>query len=158
MCAHTVVATSQIASWTAQAILVGANAMKIGYVSRKHHKDSHNHFILGTQVSNASKTGLRTLASQPTNIPLTLCAFVSFHQNQKPKDFAFQVNLDQKNMWGILKVTTQDLALSLYSVHSSLSLSLAHACMQPPPHPNPPAAHYRPCSDACREAPWRHPR
>ena len=39
----------KLAKWTAQALLAGVNAIKLGYVSRHSPKDSANHVILGTQ-------------------------------------------------------------------------------------------------------------
>ncbi len=39
----------KLAKWTAQALLAGVNAIKLGYVSRHSPKDSLNHVILGTQ-------------------------------------------------------------------------------------------------------------
>lgn len=41
--------SNKLAKWTLQAMLAGADLIKLGYVSRKHAKDSFNHVILGTQ-------------------------------------------------------------------------------------------------------------
>ena len=41
--------SNKLAKWTLQAMLAGADLMKLGYVSRVHSKDSFNHRILGTQ-------------------------------------------------------------------------------------------------------------
>jgi len=38
----------KLARWTTQALLVGANYLALGYVSRVHPKDNFNHLILGT--------------------------------------------------------------------------------------------------------------
>jgi translation initiation factor 3 subunit D len=40
---------NKLAKWTAQALLAGADQMKIGYVTRVHPRDNRNHVILGTQ-------------------------------------------------------------------------------------------------------------
>jgi len=40
---------SKLAKWTAQALLAGADQMKIGYVTRAHPRDNRNHVVLGTQ-------------------------------------------------------------------------------------------------------------
>jgi len=42
--------SNKLARWTAQALLAGADQMKLGYVSRTHPGDSFNHVILGTQT------------------------------------------------------------------------------------------------------------
>ena len=39
---------SRACRWTCQAILAGADYLKIGWVSRAHSKDPNNHFVLGT--------------------------------------------------------------------------------------------------------------
>jgi len=39
---------NKLARWTCQAILAGADYLKIGWVSRAHSKDPNNHFVLGT--------------------------------------------------------------------------------------------------------------
>ena len=39
----------KLAKWTLQAMLAGADLIKLGYVSRVHSKDPVNHVILGTQ-------------------------------------------------------------------------------------------------------------
>ena len=41
---------NKLAKWTAAALVSGADMIKLGYVSRAHPRDSHNHVILGTQV------------------------------------------------------------------------------------------------------------
>jgi len=41
---------AKLAAWTAQSVLAGADIMKIGYVTRAHANDPHNHAILGTQL------------------------------------------------------------------------------------------------------------
>ena len=41
---------AKLAKWTAQSVLAGADIMKIGYVTRNHSTDLHNHVILGTQL------------------------------------------------------------------------------------------------------------
>jgi len=41
--------SNKLAKWTLQAMLAGADLIKIGYVSRNHAKDNFNHVILGTQ-------------------------------------------------------------------------------------------------------------
>merc|ERR1719440_289389 len=41
--------SNKLAKWTLQAMLAGADLIKLGYVSRVHSKDSFNHVILGTQ-------------------------------------------------------------------------------------------------------------
>merc|ERR1719460_2654702 len=41
--------SNKLAKWTLQAMLAGADLIKLGYVSRVHAKDSFNHVILGTQ-------------------------------------------------------------------------------------------------------------
>lgn len=41
--------SNKLAKWTLQAMLAGADLMKLGYVSRVHSKDNFNHRILGTQ-------------------------------------------------------------------------------------------------------------
>ena len=41
--------SNKLAKWTLQAMLAGADLMKLGYVSRAHAKDNLNHRILGTQ-------------------------------------------------------------------------------------------------------------
>lgn len=41
---------AKLAKWTAQSVLAGADIMKIGYVTRGHAADHHNHVILGTQL------------------------------------------------------------------------------------------------------------
>merc|ERR1719162_2241776 len=38
----------KLAKWTLQAMLAGADLIKLGYVSRVHPKDSFNHVVLGT--------------------------------------------------------------------------------------------------------------
>lgn len=40
----------KMAKWTAQTLLAGADQMKIGFVSRNHAADPHNHMILGTHM------------------------------------------------------------------------------------------------------------
>jgi translation initiation factor 3 subunit D len=40
---------NKLAKWTAQALLAGAEQMKLGYVSRVHPKDSYNHVLLTVQ-------------------------------------------------------------------------------------------------------------
>jgi len=42
--------SSKLAKWTLQAMLAGADLIKLGYVSRVHPRDSFNHVILGTQT------------------------------------------------------------------------------------------------------------
>merc|ERR1712194_379943 len=44
--------SNKLAKWTLQALLAGADLMKLGYVSRVHSKDNLNHRILGTQQIN----------------------------------------------------------------------------------------------------------
>lgn len=39
----------QLAKWTAQSLLAGADQMKIGFVSRNAPKNAYEHVILGTQ-------------------------------------------------------------------------------------------------------------
>jgi len=63
----------KLARWTAQAILGGADQIKLGYVSRINPRDNHSHVILGVHP-------------------------------YKPRDFAAQINLTEKNAWGILKL------------------------------------------------------
>jgi len=41
--------SNKLAKWTLQALLAGADLIKLGYVSRNHPKDSYQHVILGTQ-------------------------------------------------------------------------------------------------------------
>lgn len=41
---------NKLAKWTAAALVAGADMIKLGYVSRSHPRDNHNHLILGTQV------------------------------------------------------------------------------------------------------------
>eukprot|EP00270_Netrium_digitus_P011632 TRINITY_DN3718_c0_g1_i1.p1 TRINITY_DN3718_c0_g1~~TRINITY_DN3718_c0_g1_i1.p1 ORF type:complete len:583 (+),score=160.88 TRINITY_DN3718_c0_g1_i1:136-1884(+) len=41
---------NKLAKWTAQALLAGAELMKLGYVSRAHPKDNFNHCILAVQA------------------------------------------------------------------------------------------------------------
>jgi len=41
--------SNKLAKWTLQAMLAGADLIKLGYVSRVHSRDSFNHVILGTQ-------------------------------------------------------------------------------------------------------------
>eukprot|EP00245_Coleochaete_scutata_P017967 TRINITY_DN90_c0_g1_i1.p1 TRINITY_DN90_c0_g1~~TRINITY_DN90_c0_g1_i1.p1 ORF type:complete len:554 (+),score=148.71 TRINITY_DN90_c0_g1_i1:33-1694(+) len=41
---------NKLAKWTAQAVLAGAEQMKLGYVSRVHPRDNFNHVILGVQA------------------------------------------------------------------------------------------------------------
>eukprot|EP01135_Chromosphaera_perkinsii_P006193 Nk52_evm10s442 gene=Nk52_evmTU10s442 len=41
--------SNKLAKWTAQALLAGANSLKLGYVSRAHPQNSSKHVILGTQ-------------------------------------------------------------------------------------------------------------
>ena len=41
--------SNKLAKWTLQAMLAGADVIKLGYVSRVHTKDNYNHVILGTQ-------------------------------------------------------------------------------------------------------------
>eukprot|EP00239_Pterosperma_sp_CCMP1384_P000154 CAMPEP_0197848388 /NCGR_PEP_ID=MMETSP1438-20131217/8562_1 /TAXON_ID=1461541 /ORGANISM="Pterosperma sp., Strain CCMP1384" /LENGTH=548 /DNA_ID=CAMNT_0043460607 /DNA_START=50 /DNA_END=1696 /DNA_ORIENTATION=+ len=41
---------NKLAKWTVQALLAGADQMKIGYVSRAHPRENFNHVILGTQL------------------------------------------------------------------------------------------------------------
>jgi len=41
--------SNKLAKWTLQAMLAGADLIKLGYVSRVHSKDSFNHVVLGTQ-------------------------------------------------------------------------------------------------------------
>jgi len=62
----------KLARWTAQALLAGANYIKLGYVSRTNTKDAYNHQVLGVQ-------------------------------SYKPTEFANQINLNENNMWAILK-------------------------------------------------------
>eukprot|EP00126_Sphaerothecum_destruens_P004710 Sdes_comp18344_c0_seq1m8089 len=64
--------SNKLAKWTAQALLSGADILKLGYVSRVHPRDSKKHSILGTQF-------------------------------YKPKEFAFQINLNISNAWGVLR-------------------------------------------------------
>eukprot|EP00727_Mastigamoeba_balamuthi_P001358 m51a1_g11219 putative eukaryotic translation initiation factor 3 subunit d (555) ;mRNA; f:30553-32490 len=40
----------KLARWTLQALLAGAQEINLGYVSRKHPKDTLNHVVLGTQT------------------------------------------------------------------------------------------------------------
>ena len=42
--------SNKLGRWTAQAVLAGADLMKIGYVSRFHPGEKWNHQILGTQM------------------------------------------------------------------------------------------------------------
>ena len=42
---------NKLAKWTAAALVSGVDMIKLGYVSRAHPRDPHNHVILGTQVS-----------------------------------------------------------------------------------------------------------
>jgi len=42
--------SSKLAKWTLQAMLAGADLIKLGYVSRVHPRDSVSHVILGTQT------------------------------------------------------------------------------------------------------------
>jgi len=62
----------KLARWTAQALLAGANQIKLGYVSRVNTKDAYTHQVLGVQT-------------------------------YKPTEFANQINLNESNMWAILK-------------------------------------------------------
>ncbi|KAK9809722.1 hypothetical protein WJX73_010444 [Symbiochloris irregularis] len=41
---------NKLAKWTAAALVAGADMIKLGYVSRTHPRDNHNHVILGTQI------------------------------------------------------------------------------------------------------------
>jgi len=62
----------KLAKWTLQALLVGSDSIKLGYVSRLSPKDLSNHQLLAIQ-------------------------------DYKPKEFAGQMSLNLKNVWGILK-------------------------------------------------------
>ena len=42
---------NKLAKWTAAALVSGVDMIKLGYVSRAHPRDPHNHVILGTQAS-----------------------------------------------------------------------------------------------------------
>eukprot|EP00951_Prasinocladus_malaysianus_P002273 scaffold16083_cov26-Prasinocladus_malaysianus.AAC.1 len=42
--------SNKMARWTSQALLAGADLIKLGYVSRNMPKDNKNHSILGTQI------------------------------------------------------------------------------------------------------------
>jgi len=64
---------SKLARWTAQAILAGAQQLKLGFVTRTNMKDPMaGHQILGVHTYN-------------------------------PAEFAHQINLTQHNLWGIFK-------------------------------------------------------
>ena len=41
---------NKLAKWTAAALVSGVEIIKLGYVSRAHHRDTRSHVILGTQV------------------------------------------------------------------------------------------------------------
>eukprot|EP00897_Mesotaenium_endlicherianum_P004132 jgi/Mesen1/3747/ME000204S03007 len=41
---------NKLAKWTAQALIAGAELMKLGYVSRTHPKDNYNHVVLAVQA------------------------------------------------------------------------------------------------------------
>lgn len=49
---------NKLAKWTAAALVAGADMIKLGYVSRAHPRDSHNHVILGTQVGHPSRSAV----------------------------------------------------------------------------------------------------
>jgi translation initiation factor 3 subunit D len=66
----------QLAKWTAQSLLAGADQMKIGFVSRVAPKNSYEHQILGTQF-------------------------------YRPKDFAQQINVQEGNMWAMIRFFIQ---------------------------------------------------
>ena len=42
--------SSKLAKWTAQAIISGADQMKLGYVSRSVRNDPYSHVVLGTHT------------------------------------------------------------------------------------------------------------
>lgn len=42
--------SNKLSKWTAQAVLGGIDIMKLGYVTRVHHKDNTRHAIIGTQT------------------------------------------------------------------------------------------------------------
>lgn len=46
---------NKLARWTVQAMLAGADYMKMGYVSRAHAKDNVHHFVLGTTLLRPSE-------------------------------------------------------------------------------------------------------
>lgn len=41
--------SNKLSKWTAQAVLSGVDVMKLGYVTRVHHKDNGRHAVIGTQ-------------------------------------------------------------------------------------------------------------
>jgi len=42
--------SNKLSKWTAQAVLGGVEALKLGYVTRVHHKDNTRHAVIGTQT------------------------------------------------------------------------------------------------------------
>jgi translation initiation factor 3 subunit D len=63
----------KVAKWAASSMLASADALKIGFVSRKNSKKSDSHVVLGV------------------------------HAVEKPEDFLRQLSLDPSNMWGVIK-------------------------------------------------------
>jgi len=63
---------AKIARWTAQSLMAGVDAVKIGFVSRVIPTDPTKHIILGVNTV-------------------------------KPRDLSAQINLNEKNMWGIVR-------------------------------------------------------
>jgi translation initiation factor 3 subunit D len=63
---------AKVAKWTAQSLMAGVDAMKLGFISRITPIDPTKHVILGINTV-------------------------------KPRDLALQINLNERNMWGIVK-------------------------------------------------------
>lgn len=72
----------QLAKWTAQSLLAGADQMKIGFVSRASPKNAYEHVILGTQFYRPRDFALQINVSQGQMWAM-IRLFISMMENKK---------------------------------------------------------------------------
>ena len=73
----------QLAKWTAQSLLAGADQMKIGFVSRKEPKNAYEHSILATQFYRPKDFSQQINVSEPQMWAM-IRMFVQLVQKQEP--------------------------------------------------------------------------
>lgn len=76
----------KLAKWTAQAMLAGADRMRIGFVSRKRPTDPDNHVVLGSQ-DYPTLTFARSIALNPSSMWAIVEEFVNLAMRQDSGTF-----------------------------------------------------------------------
>ena len=96
---------NKLARWTCQAMLAGADYLKMGYVSRAHAKDNQHHFVLGTILYRpddfAKQIDLKVcvcLCLCVCVLCLCLCPCLSM---SKTVCVSHRFSLKVENLWGI---------------------------------------------------------